>query len=480
VTNNGTLPALGVQIVDDLDDSSSGTDLIPACVSSIANVTPQDGGVTGAGNVVTWPALDLPAGASRTVHMVVTIRSDILLSTSCRNVAVASGTNVTSDNDDADISIQAAVDFEKEVTNDSGGSDDPDVYDLGDTVSYRLTIRNNTPSNISNLTTRDAIPEEEEDLRDVIATSGAVNNTELNNDRLEVNNISISGNGTATVDYDVSILEDSDFPLDNYGLDSDADQEDDDFYPEDVEDDDIESSDNDDPEDALGSPDGHFVSLGEDGELTVSTSDEDETQGKLIVDGDGDDFCILELDPSGQDNDSADEEYEVEVSQTDRDSDFTSVGRATDNSECFDIGDADDDITWARYVRIIDTSNRTRDDAPGSDIDAVCILNLGGFVENTASLYSGTTLLGTRDEEILVDFTDAFDDPLRPNDCREPRLPPQDFPLPPPPGPPPYVPPIPFFPFTGLPTTGPLSNAAVPLASGILGLIAWVMKRKKF
>ncbi len=480
VTNNGTLPALGVQIIDDLDDSTSGTDLIPACVSSIANVTPQDGGSTAAGNVVSWPAADLAAGASRTVHLTVTIRPDLLLSTSCRNVAVASGTNVTSDNDDADVSVQASVDFDKEVTNDNGGVDDPDVFELGDTVNYRLTIRNNTATALANLTTRDSIPEEEEDLRDVIATSGAVNNTELNNDRLEVNSIAVAGNGTTTVDYDVSVLEDNDFPLDNYDLDPDADQEDEDFYPVDVEDDDVENSDNDDPEDALGSPDGRFVSLGEDGEIIVRTSDEDDDQGKLIVDGDGDDFCILELDPAGQDNDSSDEEYEVEVSQTDNNSDYTSVGRATDDSDCFDLDDADDDITWARFVRIIDTSSRTRDDAPGADIDAVCILNLGGFVTNTASLFSGSTLLGNSDEDILVDFTDAFDDPLSARDCRQPRLPPQDFPLPPPPAIPPYVPPvqIPFMPFTGLPTTGPESTAVPLLASGVLGLIGWVMKRK--
>ncbi|OGC82522.1 MAG: hypothetical protein A2V81_00970 [Candidatus Abawacabacteria bacterium RBG_16_42_10] len=482
VTNNASTPVNNVQIVDNLGDAAD--DIIPRCVATSADILSASGGTSSTivGNVVTWNIGTLAAsGGSSTVSVTVRLRGDLASGTNCRNIAIATGTNVTSVQDDATITIptsvgQTTVTLEKEATNDHGDDEEPDVFDLGDTVKYEVTVRNTGTAAISNLTVRDSIPEEEEDLDNVVATSGAVNNSELGNDRLEVGAISINAGASQTVDYEVSVLDEGDFPLDNYDLDSDAEMEDDDFYPEDVEDDDIGTSSNyDDPEDALSAPDGHFVSLGEDGEITLSVSDEDDDEGKLIVDGDGDDFCVVEIDPS-VDTDGTTEEYEVEVSQTDDSSDFESVGSQTSNSDCFDLGDAD--MTWARFVRITDTSGTVRGNAPGSDIDAVCLLNLGGFVINTAGLYSGSSLVTTADERILVDFTDAFENPLDEGDCqpvkelREPIPTPQI---------PPAVPPsqIPFFPFAGLPTTGP-EGAAVPLASGILGLIAWVMKRRKF
>ncbi len=483
VTNPGSTPALNVVITDDLDDASVGTPLITSCVSGMANITPLDGGIANAGtNSVSWNLGNLNPAESRSVRLTAVLRADIVGTVSCRNVAIAGGSNVPSVNDDATISIPTEttggglVDFSKEATNDNGGSDDPDLFDLGDTVKYRVTINNTGTGRAVGLTLRDPIPEEEENLRSVIATAGDVNATELSNDRLQVEKIDVAAAASVTVDYDTSILDDSDFPLDNYDLDDNADQEDEDFYPVDVEDDDIgTNSSYDNPEDALDAPDGKFVSLGEDGEIVVRTSDEDDEQGKLIVDGSGDDFCIMEVDPS-VDSDSAVEEYEVEVSQTSDSGDFESVGNSTSNSDCFDLSDAD--LTWARFVRIIDTSNNVHGNAPGSDIDAVCLLNLGGFVTNVASLYNGATLLGNREDTVLVNFTDAFDDPLSENDCepaKELRVP-APTPLPPPPLPPKqqqvYYPPI------QLPKTGPV-DAAMPLvASGLLGAMAWVMRRK--
>ncbi len=485
VTNNSSVAVNNVQIVDDLGDAAD--DLIPRCVATSADILSASGGVSSTivGNVVTWTIGTLAAsGGSTTVSVNVRLRADLADGTTCRNIATASGTNVTSVQDDATINVptsvgQTTVTLEKEATNDNGGSDDPDIFELGDTVEYQVTVRNTGSAAISNLTVRDSIPEEEEDLGSVVATSGAVNNSELSNDRLEVGAISISAGASQTVDYEVSVLDEGDFPLDNYDLDEDAEMEDGDFYPEDVEDDDIGSSSSyDDPEDALDAPDGNFVSLGEDGEITVSTSDEDETQGKLIVDGDGDDFCIMELD-SIVDTDGTSEEYEVEVSQTDNSSDFESVGSSESDSNCFDLGDAD--LTWARFVRIIDTSGTVRGNAPGSDIDAVCLLNLGGFVTNTAGLYNGSSLVTTADETILVDFTDAFENPLDERDCQPVKEMREPAPTPVPTPVPPYVPVphLPLVPFTGLPTTGP-ESAALPLVSSlVLGMIGWMVRKRQ-
>ena len=116
------------------------------------------------------------------------------------------------------------------------------------------------------------------------------------------------------------------------------------------------------------------MSLGEDGDLTFDVSSRRAGASKLIVDGDGNDFCVLELDTT-EDGDSLGERYTVEVSQTTRNADFESVGRSGSNSNCFDIEDAD--MTWARYIRLIDNSSSVAGQAPGVDVDAVCLLNLG-------------------------------------------------------------------------------------------------------
>lgn len=478
VSNPGTEPATNVTIYDDLDDPSVGTPLITTCVSGMANITTPDGVPDNATNSITWNIGTLNPGESRSVHMTVLLRADITSAVNCRNIAVA-GSDADKVVAEAEIDIVPTsggdVSFEKEAINDNGGSDDPDVFELGDTVKYQVTIKNTGSSSAIRLTLKDPIPEEEEDLRSVVATSGNVDATELSNDRLQVDELNVAAGDSETVNYDVSILDDNDFPLENYDLDSDADPEDEDFYPVDVEDDDIGTNSNyDDPEDALDAPDDKFVSLGADGEVILRTSDEDDNQGKLIVDGSGDDFCVMEVDPS-VDSDDTTEEYEVEVSQTSDNSDFESVGRSTQNSDCFDLGDAD--LTWARFVRIYETSSHVSGNAPGSDIDAVCLLNLGGFVTNTASLYSDTALLGTREETVLVNFTDAFDDPLAEKDCKtvkELRIPASPLPLPPVPKQQQvYYPPI------QLPTTG-AEAAAIPCVLSIMGIIGWVAKRKKF
>ncbi|MBI4836547.1 MAG: DUF11 domain-containing protein [Candidatus Abawacabacteria bacterium] len=480
IANNGSSTANDLVITDDLDDADLDNNLIPDCVASFANVTALNSGVKNNGtNTITWTIGSLTAGSSTAVAFTAVIRSDIATSTECRNTALADGSNVTSTDDSVDIVVPAAIPsgallgITKVAVNDDGGSDDPTVFELGDAVNYRVTVRNTGDTQALNLSVQDSIPNAEEDLRNVTTTAGTVNTTAVSDDEVEITGMSVAADGSQTINYTVSIVED-DFPLRNYRLDEDAEQDDDQFYPERVRNDDVTSTGtHSDAEDALAAPDDEYVSLGADGEIILDVASRRSGATKLIVDGDGNDFCIRELDQS-EDTDRADERYTVEVSQTTRSRDFERVGRNQSNSGCFDIGDAD--ITWARYIRIQDTSTQTAGEAPGVDVDAVCLLNLGGFVTNTAGLYQGTTLLGTVDERVLVNFTEAFEEPLRARDCRSEAVVQTAAPLPPPP-PAPYVPPV-NIPIQ-LPKTGPL-EAGIPPMVGTGGLMSmWWMWRRK-
>lgn len=480
VTNPGVTTLTNVSVTDDLDDTTLSTNLIPACITGISQVTALDSGVINTTtNTVNWTIASLAPGATQVVRFTATINPLLTAATTCRNTAVVSaGTQVSSDQGSVDITVPAVsgnsvINLNKTLVS----GDEETVFTPGDTVRYRVTMNNTGNLAATGLSIKDVIPTAENTLSNVTATTGTVNSTSLTNGEVLVEGMTIAGQGSQSVSYDTKLLDEDRFPLRNYRLNSDAEPEDDDFYPARVRSASIDSdSDHNDADDALSAPDQNFVSLGERGQVTFATA-RNQTSEKLVVDGDGDDFCILELDSNL--DDSVSEQYTVEVSQTTRSSDFERVGRSNKNSDCFDLEDAD--MTWARYIRVRDTSNTVSGPMPGTDLDAVCLLHLGGFVTNTAEVYSGSTLLGSDAQTIVVDFTDAFDDPLTARDCREQRVitaAANPLPLPPPPAPSiPLFPSLPIPPIQ-LPKTG---GEALPFfGTGLfVSMIGWVVRKKK-
>ncbi len=482
VSNPGATTLTNVTVTDDLDNTALSNNLLPACITGINQVTALDSGVINTTtNAITWTIPSLNPGLSQAVRFTATINPLLTAATNCHNTAVvAAGSQVASDQSSVDITVPAVsgnsiITLDKTALN----ANEDTIFTPGDTVRYRVTLNNTGNIQASGLSIRDVIPTAESNLSNVNATAGTVNSTRLSAGELLVDNIAIARQSSQSVSYDTKLVDDSRFPLNNYRLHRNADRTDDDFYPAKVRSASVESdSEHSDADDALSAPDQNFVSLGQRGQVTFAVA-RSQTAEKLVVDGDGDDFCVLEVDPSALD-DSATEQYTVEVSQTTRSSDFERVGRITKNSNCFDIEDAN--MTWARYIRIKDMSSTVSGPTPGVDIDAVCLLHLGGFVTNTAEVLNGASVLGSDDQTILVDFTDAFDDAPTDRDCREQRTVTSAIvnPLPLPPPPAPVVPLFPSLPLPPiqLPKTG--SETLPFLGTGmVMSIAGWIARKRR-
>lgn len=343
-----------------------------------------------------------------------------------------------------------------------------------DSIIYRISIKN-SESSPRTYTLEDHIPTTFKDTANVLDLAGGTNATVPG--LVKITNISLLAGETKTVRYSVTFKSANDFPLNLYSLSHDADPNDDsDFYVDDVKDENIENDNNDftDEDNITDAPDGKFVSLGEDGSIIVDVGAK-----KVIVDGDSDDFGLFTIDNHALDFDRADEEVEVSVSQ-----DGVTYKKLSGDTT-FDLGDAE--LPWARYVKIQDDTSTsvTQSGAAGIDIDAVCLFNLGVSVTNQANVTMANAV-GSASNTIYVNVTEAFDDPLKKSDCRESGTPvlaevkePRTVELPLPPAS--YTPsptPSSYFPpsMPVLPKTGPEFSL---VATGIIGLIALVVRRRK-
>lgn len=478
VSNPGVTNLTNVVVTDDLDDATLSNNLLPVCVTDISQVHALDSGVVNTTtNAVSWTLASLNSGATQALRFTASINPLLTTSTTCHNTAVvAAGSQVNSDQSSVDIAVppvlgNSVITLDKTVLS----VDENPVYTPGDTVRYRVNVHNNSTVAANGLSVRDTVPAAENGLTNITATSGTVNSTSLASGELKVDNVAITSQGSQSVTYDTKLLDESHFPLSSYHLHRGAEPTDDDFYPARVRSASVETdSDHSNPDDALSAPDQNFVSLGQRGQITFAVS-RSQTAEKLVVDGDGNDFCVLEVDPSVLD-DSATEQYVVEVSQTTHTDDFQRVGRINKNSNCFDL--ADTDLTWARYIRVRDLSSTVSGPTPGADINAVCMLHIGGFVTNTADVMNGATVLNSSSQSIVVDFTDAFDNPPSARDCRQTQpVVTALAPLPPPPPPAVQLPFLPAMPIQ-LPKTG---TEALPfLSSGVvLSVLGWMARRRK-
>ncbi len=405
VTNNGTSPANNVEIIDDLANTDLQTNLIPSCVLSTRQITILDDGAFTPENpnAIHWNIGTLAAGQSTTVHLRAEIRNDLTASTNCRNTAVTGGSNVSTTQANVTIRVPvitpagAALTFTKEAINARNNY----VFVPGEHVQYRLTVNNTGEQNSESLTIRD--PGNSPYLKNNTAqTSGGIINS-IN--PLVITDLLVSGGRNHVANYDATITSADHFPLTSFKLHKNADKTDKDFYPEKVQTSRLRSNNDSSPSDILNAPDGNGVILGSRGSITLSAS----RSGKVIVDGDGDDFCLATL------NVQANTRYRVSVSQSDNQDTFEELGTSNGKNNCFDLSDAD--INWARYVKIEDRSNSTST-ITSFGLDAVCLLHIGGLIDNTANLSTDDRLIGSSTSTIVVDFTDIFDSPLSPTDCR--------------------------------------------------------------
>lgn len=322
------------------------------------------------------------------------------------------------------------------------------VFKPGDTVNYTLTLLNSGQAAATNATVKDTLP--------VTLGAPAVDSTPtgttgtVTGQILNVPSVTIpTGTTGVSVNYHTTVDSKSDFDLDEYDMDNNADPDKDDefFISSDADlDPNITRSNNNHrrEKDIVGKPDGKFVSLGKDGSLVIDLST------KLLVDGKGNDFAVLELDRIPDDTDKTDESYTVSVSQDNVT--FKKIGSDNEDSNQFDLKKVN--LTWIRYIKIEDTSSTVKASSPGSDIDAICLLNQGVQVPNRAELtYNGQTSSATAN--VVVDITSVFKKKADPSNCEEPEeqiTPPPAPPLPSPPAPPA---PVVQTPPPALPKTGP-------------------------
>lgn len=405
VTNGGTASANNVEIIDDLANTDLHTNLIPSCVLSTRQITILDDGafIAENSNAVRWDIGTLAAGHSTTVHLRAEIRNDLSSTTNCRNTAVTSGSNVSTAQANATFSVPvitpagAVLTFNKDAINARNNH----VFTPGEHVQYRLTVNNTGEQNSELLTIRDT--GNNLYLKNNTAQSSGGIISSIN--PLVVTDLLVSGSRNHIVNYDATITSADHFPLTSFKLHKNADKTDKDFYPEKVQKSRLRSTNDSNPSDILSAPDGNGVTLGSRGSITVTTS----RSGKVLVDGDGEDFCLATL------NVQTNTRYRISVGQTDDEDTFEELGNSNGKNNCFDLSDSD--LNWAKYIKIEDRSNSSSTIATFG-LDAVCLLHIGGLIDNTATLSTDDQQIGSSTSTIVVDFTDTFDAPLSPTDCR--------------------------------------------------------------
>ena len=217
--------------------------------------------------------------------------------------------------------------------------------------------------------------------------------SDLNDGTFDITDLTVADGAEVEITYTLTIPEDLD--LDSFNWNEE------DRYGDDINDEDIDTSNNDydDEDEAIGEPDDLWVSLGEDGEIVIELAD-----GMYVVNGDNEDVRVYEVDDLDVDTDVDDEEYEVSFSAN-----CTSSFQDADNEESdsadFDLDDTN--LNYARCIKITDTSNADGD-APGVDIDAIAILNVGRVLDNTATVTASNDETVTGTSSIVVNLATLF------------------------------------------------------------------------
>lgn len=343
------------------------------------------------------------------------------------------------------------------------------IYKPGDTVNYTLSMLNSGSSAATGVSLQDLFHSMLKSMTIDALPSGATQS--LTTTAFNFGNITVpTGTTPTTVTYHGTIADKDNFDLDLFDLDEGSNPaRDDDFYaPKDADiDDDLGTSNNSyrRAENILGAPDNKFVSLGSDGEMTIDLG------SKVIVNGSGDDFALRTINQSVDDTDQAGEDLKVSVSQDG--TNFKTINPRSGDSNRYDLSKAR--MSWARYIRLQDESSNVKAKAPGTDIDAICLLNIGVQLPNRVNMTIGSQSAFAT-EYVTVDVTKVFDKKPSVDNCSEPEPVVIQEQLPPPPPAP--LPPAPVYtptPPPALPKTG-----AEPLVLvSVVSSLAWVFTRKR-
>ena len=199
ISNAGTTAATGVSI----------DDILPIGYSLVSGSI-DNGGVFNAGDTtITWDSLNVPL-AGATVSYQVTVNAPTGASSEYRNVAEITGSdqfdpNSTPDNDDGDqseddedaeevVPAQADLVLSKGISATSSAT--PNV---GDTVTFEVTITNNGPDTATNVSASDVVPS------GYSAISNIDNGGIATGNQIDWTVASIANGTSVTLSYDVTV-----------------------------------------------------------------------------------------------------------------------------------------------------------------------------------------------------------------------------------------------------------------------------------
>lgn len=181
VTNNGPSAATNVVL----------TDTLPASVTFVS-VTP--GAPTCAHNtgIITCTWASIPAAGSQTVTIVVTATGASVPSvTNTASVSAAEFDPNTANNSDTETTtVNPAADLA--VTK----SDNPDPVNVGDNLTYTVTVTNNGPNNATGVTVTDTLPAK---VTFVSASAGCTYNNVPHTVTCNIGALNANANATATI-----------------------------------------------------------------------------------------------------------------------------------------------------------------------------------------------------------------------------------------------------------------------------------------
>jgi hypothetical protein len=413
----------------------------------------------------------VPANAAPTTAQSVVNSTSITGARSTDAVAISQTDTATLTVNPANASGTPVVSLSKRADNGVTTSDrsTEKIYKPGDTVNYTLSMLNSGASAATGVSLQDLFHSMLKSMTINALPAGATQS--LTTTAFNFGNITVpTGTTPTTVTYHGTIANNDNFDLDLFDLDEGSNPaRDDDFYAsKDADiDDDLGTSNNSHrrAEDILGAPDNKFVSLGSDGEMTIDLGT------KVIVNGSGDDFALRTINQSVDDTDQAGEDLKVSVSQDG--TTFKTINPRSSDGNRYDLSKAR--MSWVRYIRLQDESANVQAKAPGTDIDAICLLNIGVQLPNRVNMTIGSQSAFAT-EYVTVDVTKVFDKKPSANNCDEPEPVVVQEQLPP--APPAPLPPAPVYiptPPPALPKTGAEPLVLVSLVSSL----AWVFTRKK-
>ncbi len=413
----------------------------------------------------------VPANAVTTTAQSVVNSTSITGARSTDAVAISQTDTATLTVNPANASGTPVVSLSKRADNGVTTSDrsTEKIYKPGDTVNYTLSMLNSGASAATGVSLQDLFHSMLKSMTINALPAGATQS--LTTTTFNFGNITVpTGTTPTTVTYHGTIADNDNFDLDLFDLDEGSNPaRDDDFYAsKDADiDDDLGTSNNSHrrAEDILGAPDNKFVSLGSDGEMTIDLGT------KVIVNGSGDDFALRTINQSVDDTDQAGEDLKVSVSQDG--TTFKTINPRSGDGNRYDLSKAR--MSWVRYIRLQDESSSVQAKAPGTDIDAICLLNIGVQLPNRVNMSIGSQSAFAT-EYVTVDVTKVFDKKPSANNCDEPEQVVVQEQLPP--APPAPLPPAPVYiptPPPALPKTGAEPLVLVSLVSSL----AWVFTRKK-